>query len=81
MKKFSESSEDLQSLEKADDLLSTLAPLRLQPNLWNAQNIYFGVTKQSHESMKERAAKGDDYASRWVERFVRLGEKLKVKAG
>jgi hypothetical protein len=47
--------------------------------LWEAQNTYYRMMREVAGEVKERAEQGDADATTWLDGFVKLGEKLKVK--
>jgi hypothetical protein len=44
-------------------------------NYWHAQNIYYSILKQEFPAI---AAKQDQGSRQWRERFLELGEKLRI---
>lgn len=79
MDKLLENPEDIQLFRKIDMTLEALSPLSLTLNLWKAQNIYFSISRNFYDSMKEKAEKGDKPANEWIGDFIRLGHHLHVK--
>ncbi len=71
--------EDLPLLERVEQLFATLAPLRLELNLWRAQNAYFNLGLEQRPVMRRRTARGNREAGRWLELFDRLAGYLNVK--
>ena len=71
--------EDVSLFETIDTTLALLKPLSFPLNLWNAQNVYFSIARNTLTRMKETAQKGDDSAKHWVEGFSKLGYYLHVK--
>lgn len=59
-------------------LLEILKELPVQLRLWKAQNIYFSLSGAVFSGMQTLAATGDIAAQAWTERFVRLGDLLRV---
>jgi alpha-amylase/alpha-mannosidase (GH57 family) len=66
----------LQVIEK---MLKLLDGLPLKPDLWKAQNIYFSICKDHHDSMLRKAQGGSASATKWIERFTNLGRLLGVR--
>jgi len=56
-----------------------IQPLELQTNIWNAQNIYFRLSRDLYPVMEERAGQGDMDAGSWLSAFDSLAPFLKVK--
>ena len=79
MREFSENPYDPSLLKTAESLLRIMNPLSLNPDLWEAQNIYFSVGKQLLTEMEDRANKGDEEANNWMIYFQNLGNHLQVK--
>ncbi|TMA12806.1 MAG: DUF3536 domain-containing protein [Deltaproteobacteria bacterium] len=65
-----------QRLETAANLVQRL-PFRL--NLWKIQNIYYKMLERVHPEFRTKAEQGEEAARAWVDRFVALGEKLRVR--
>jgi len=62
-------------LERADVLVTLLQMFPLPVNYWKTQNIFYSMLKKSFPFV----AKGNDNVTRaWTERFLDLGEKLRV---
>ena len=79
MERLYQQPEDLQLFEKVDTTLEILRPLSLSMDFWKPQNIHFLIGKNFYITMKEKAAKGDVFAERWVEVFCKLGYYLNIK--
>jgi hypothetical protein len=79
MEKLNEDPEDLELIEKLDGALEALTPLHFSLDLWKAQNIYFSIGRTFFKTMKKKAAKKDDFAGNWTNRFLDLGKHLHVK--
>ncbi|HEY7556350.1 MAG TPA: DUF3536 domain-containing protein [Candidatus Binatia bacterium] len=48
-------------------------------DLWEIQNIYYGLLKNLFPKMQELQARGDEQAKAWVETFRALGRQLAIK--
>ncbi len=79
MERLYKQPENLQLFEKIDNTLEVLKPLSLSMDLWKPQNVHFLIGKNYYKTMKEKAAKGDAFAERWVEVFRKLGYYLNIK--
>ena len=79
MQQLSEKDEDVILLEQIVTLLNIIVSLKIELNLWKAQNIYFSIGKKFLDSMRRRAANGDEFAKKWMNYFDALGDYLKVK--
>ncbi|MBI5400087.1 DUF3536 domain-containing protein [Candidatus Saganbacteria bacterium] len=73
--------EDINSLAVIDEVIKifTNPPLRLEPDPWQMQNIYFSLGQKIYPQMKQRATGGDGLACEWLILFKRLGQELKVR--
>jgi hypothetical protein len=76
MKRFLDHSSDLTILEKIEKLLTIAFSLPFELNLWEIQNIYYGMRKATYPNLVAKAREGDEQASGWIERFRSLGQKL-----
>jgi alpha-amylase/alpha-mannosidase (GH57 family) len=76
MKGFFNRPSDLVILEKLNEKLDIAFSLPFQLNLWEIQNLYYAIVKTIYSNLAAKAKEGDEQASRWVERFRSLGEKL-----
>jgi hypothetical protein len=62
-------------LERANVLATIFPDMPFPVNYWHAQNIYYSILKHEFPAI---AAKQDQASRRWRERFVELGERLKI---
>ena len=79
MEKLNEQPENVQLFETIDEIMGAIKPLSLSLDLWKAQNIYFSISRNFYNSMKEKAERGDTQAEHWVDDFLKLGEYLHIK--
>jgi hypothetical protein len=79
MEKLNEQPENIQLFETIEEIMGVIKPLSLSLDLWKAQNIYFSISRNFYNSMKEKAERGDTQAEQWVDDFLKLGEYLHVK--
>ena len=70
--------EDKALLETLEALATTARSLSFDIDVWQVQNIYFDLMKQTYPRVRVLAAVGDTHASDWVRAFIRLGEQLAV---
>jgi len=54
-------------------------PLKLELNLWQAQNLYFKIGQKLLNEMKRRFAQGQPEAEEWLKYFSLLGDGLAVR--
>ncbi|MBZ0155867.1 MAG: DUF3536 domain-containing protein [Alphaproteobacteria bacterium] len=69
----------LSLLDHVSRILTVVAPLSLDLNLWRAQNTYFSLKRRIGGEMQEKAEAGDVSARTWLEAFRELGNHLNVK--
>jgi len=79
MEEFSKAPEEVEHLQKLQDLFRVLSALPMQLDLWKAQNTYFSIGEDHFQAMQQRAAAGDENATEWIEHFKGLGNYLHVK--
>ena len=58
-------------VERADEL-------PFEVSLWGVQNGYWRLLREAYPGIRDRAARGDEAARAWVDRFRALGERLSV---
>lgn len=71
--------EDIPVLEMAAGVLGILGTPAVELYLRKAQDAYFASGQAFYGCMKDRAAKGDESAQKWVTIFENLGPLLNVK--
>jgi len=65
--------------EKIERVMKMLRLLPVKLNIWKAQNTYFTIGKNLHNSMSEKAGKGNEFAERWLDIFHRVGYYIQVR--
>ncbi len=70
--------EDHTLLVTLEALATTARGLSFDVDVWQVQNIYFDLMKQTYPRFRVLAAVGDAHASEWVSSFARLGDQLAV---
>ena len=78
--RFFQKPEDINLLAVIDDALKVFSdpPLSLELDFWQAQNLYFSLSRDIYPAMKSKAA-DNGVASEWLVLFKRLGQALKVR--
>ncbi|HXH28807.1 MAG TPA: DUF3536 domain-containing protein, partial [Candidatus Polarisedimenticolia bacterium] len=76
---FAEAPADLEALDRLEAAVEVVHGLPFEIDIWSVQNVYYHMMQTLLEERRGRAAAGDAEAARWVERFVSLGEKLRVR--
>jgi alpha-amylase/alpha-mannosidase (GH57 family) len=66
-------------LQRLQETMELVVSLPFQVRLWEAQNTYYRMMRAMAGEVRERAERGDDQARTWLDGFINLGEKLKVK--
>lgn len=79
MLRISESENSPALLETINAIFLTLAPLGLNYDLWECQNLYFRIGCARHAAMQEKKTCGDEEACRWLAAFKELGTHLGVR--
>ena len=77
-RQLAENPEDQTLLETLEALATTARSLSFDIDVWQVQNIYFDLVKQTYPRFRVLAAVGDERASEWVKSFSRLGDQLAV---
>jgi hypothetical protein len=77
LKRLQKKPQDMETLERAN-VLTSLFPLTPFPvDSWHAQNLYYSIFRNS---FPEIARKQNADSRLWQERFLALGEKLRISA-
>ncbi len=79
LEKLSADVDNIGILDTTGSLLSTLAPLQLNLDLWKAENTFFAVSKTVLTEKTVQAQSGDDTAAKWLSLFATLGQYLDVR--
>lgn len=79
MEKIDKDPKDLDQMKIISDLLWMAGILKLELNLWKAQNILFSMTRRLGEEIKEKADKGDKNAMRWIELVTSIEDRMQVR--
>jgi alpha-amylase/alpha-mannosidase (GH57 family) len=79
MTRFTAAPDDVGLLEHTVEFVRLLSALKLELDMWKAQNIYYATGKTIFRDKRRQAEAGDENARRWVRAFEALGELLRVK--
>ncbi len=72
--------ESLALLSDIEAVFNSLEGIDVELDLWKAQNIYFNlINNHFFSDMKENAEQGKPEAGEWVEKFIPLGDRLKLR--
>jgi hypothetical protein len=67
-------------LADIEAIFAALQGIEVELDLWKAQNIYFSITNNHlFTRIKTRADQGDPEALAWIEKFIPLGDRLKMR--
>lgn len=77
-RQLAQNPEDDTLLATLEALASTARGRAFDVDVWQVQNIFFDLMKQSYPRFRVLAAVGDARAATWVGSFTRLGEQLAV---
>jgi alpha-amylase/alpha-mannosidase (GH57 family) len=77
-RQLAENPEDEALLSTLEALASTARGRAFDVDVWQVQNIFFDLMKQSLPRFRVLAAVGDARAAAWVDSFTRLGEQLAI---
>ncbi|MGZ7057406.1 MAG: DUF3536 domain-containing protein, partial [Candidatus Angelobacter sp.] len=76
LRRLQQKPQDSETLERANVLTSLYPMMPFSVDCWHAQNIYYSIL----DKVFPEIARKDDPASReWQERFLALGEKLRIR--
>ncbi|MBN1142539.1 MAG: DUF3536 domain-containing protein [Deltaproteobacteria bacterium] len=68
------------TLATIEAIFEAINGLELELNLWKAQNLYFYLMNNHlFSAMTASAEQGEAGAAQWVERFLRIGDRLRIK--
>jgi Domain of unknown function (DUF3536) len=66
-------------LARVDSNIDLVSELPFEVRLWETQNVHYNVMQDRAREIRERAQKGDGEARAWLDQFVALGAKLKIR--
>ncbi|HET8888921.1 MAG TPA: DUF3536 domain-containing protein [Candidatus Angelobacter sp.] len=76
LRRLQQKPQDSETLERANALTSLYPMMPFSVDCWHAQNIYYSILDKVFPEIARR----DDPASRrWQERFLAIGEKLRIR--
>ncbi|HSK44189.1 MAG TPA: DUF3536 domain-containing protein, partial [Candidatus Binatia bacterium] len=75
LRRLQQNPQDSETLERANVLTSLYPMMPFSVDCWHAQNIYYSILDKV---FPEIARKDDPASRRWQERFLALGEKLRI---
>jgi hypothetical protein len=75
LRRLQQNPQESETLERANALTSLYPMMPFSVDCWHAQNIYYSILDKV---FPEIARKDDPASRRWQERFLALGEKLRI---
>jgi hypothetical protein len=75
LRRLQQNPQESETLERANALTSLYPLMPFSVDCWHAQNIYYSILDKV---FPEIARKDDSASRRWQERFLALGEKLRI---
>jgi hypothetical protein len=75
LRRLQQNPQESETLERAHALTSLYPMMPFSVDCWHAQNIYYSILDKV---VPEIARKDDPASRRWQERFLALGEKLRI---
>jgi alpha-amylase/alpha-mannosidase (GH57 family) len=76
LRRLQQNPHDSETLERANALTSLYPMMPFSVDCWHAQNIYYSILDKTFPEMARRQ---DPDSRRWQERFLALGEKLRIR--
>jgi alpha-amylase/alpha-mannosidase (GH57 family) len=77
--KFGDDPGDVARVERLEAIVEMARSLPFGVSFWTPQNVWWEVRRTTLEDRMRRDREGDEAARTWVQRFLALGEKLKVR--
>ncbi|HWO42065.1 MAG TPA: DUF3536 domain-containing protein, partial [Candidatus Eisenbacteria bacterium] len=78
---FASAPRQSERLNELNRRASLLPHLPFAVNLWQVQNIFYGILQTAYPEAAEASAAGDEGARVWLDAFATLGARLGVKVG
>jgi alpha-amylase/alpha-mannosidase (GH57 family) len=79
MERFFEEPADLDLLQGLEAAVNLARTLPFEVNLWQTQNIYYGMLQTFYPTFLKKAERGNEDAQIWISHFSALGDKLRVR--
>jgi hypothetical protein len=81
MGRLENSPEDTDLLERIESTMRTLLTVTSELDLQKAQNVFFGIGRQTYPLMCRKADSADTVATKWIQHFKNLAQFLDVEVG
>ncbi len=79
MSALAEAPDNMDLLNNLVGAVSLAQTVPFSVDLWQVQNLYWGMLQVTYPEYQRRAKKGDRPAADWIEAFVSLGTHLKIR--
>lgn len=79
MEQFFEAPADLDLLQGLEAAVNLARSLPFEVNLWQTQNVYYGMLQTFYPTFLKKAERGNESAQIWVSHFSALADKLRVR--
>ena len=77
--KLKEDPNDFSALRKLEQATALLSGLSFKVNLWEVQNICFGMLDNVYRQYQAKAEQGDEQAEEWLQAFRNIAKSLAVR--
>jgi hypothetical protein len=71
--------DDAAAMESLLTLADVAHSMPFPVNFWRAQNVYFSLLKNRLPEKRAEANRGNEDAKEWINKFLRLGQALKIR--
>lgn len=78
MEQFFGNPADMTLLQRLESVVNLARSLPFEVNLWQTQNVYYGMLQTFYPHFLKKAEQGNQSARLWVDHFRNLGDKLLV---
>ncbi len=69
---------DITLLQRLEAIVNLARSLPFEVNLWQTQNVYYGMLQTFYPNFLKKAERGNETAQLWIDHFRNLGDKLLV---
>ena len=81
MDKLHKNPPDTSLLSEVQKMLELIKSMPFNINLWQAQNVYYKLSKTTCKELLVKAKAGNEEASLWLDRFKQIGQSLFFNVG
>lgn len=81
MDKLHKNPPDTSLLSEVQKMLELIKSMPFNINLWQAQNIYYKLSKTTCKELLVKAKAGNEDASLWLDKFKQIGQSLFFNVG